>query len=420
MKLNVANGGPAPEPVSAAVHRSSLRIREYRIADWDHLDLDRLGEHRLGDALVEVIDPVEDYAGLMESRFDFDRISSLLAGGRFRVRFDAMHAVTGPYAREILERRLGAPLGTVVNGFPLEDFGGLHPDPNLVYARELVTAMNRPDAPDFGAASDGDGDRNVVLGPGLFVSPCDSLAVLAQHARLVPGYVGGLAGVARSMPKSRALDHVAARLGIPCYETPTGWKYFGNLLDAGLVTLCGEERFGAGSDHLRENDGLWTSLFWLNVLAATGQTVGEIVGRHWGAFGRCYYSRHDYDELDADVGQEIMALLTRELPRLVGSSHGPFAFSCCDDFAYTDSTDGSVSEHQGVRLVASDQARIICRLSGTGTGGATLRVYLERFEADLARLELPVHDVLADLAAAAADIAELRTRTSRAGPSVVT
>ena len=335
------------------------------------------------------------------------------------MRFDAMNAVTGPYAHDILERRLGAPAGTVVNGIPLPDFGGGHPDPNPINARELVLTMNGPAPPDLGAASDGDGDRNMILGPNFFVSPGDSLAILVANAGLIPGYAKGLAGVARSMPTSRALDRVAAELGLACYETPTGWKYFGNLLDAGRITLCGEESFGAGSNHVREKDGLWAVLFWLNILAVTGQGVGQIVTGHWRRFGRHYYSRHDYEGLDSAAAEDVMASLRAALPGLTGRRLGALTVSACDDFAYVDPVDRSVAEHQGVRVVFTDNARIVYRLSGTGTEGATLRVYLERFEADPAQHGCAPQDVLGDLAAVALDLAQVTQKTGRISPSAV-
>ena len=334
--------------------------------------------------------------------------------------FDAMHAVTGPYAREILERRLGATSGTVVNGHPLPDFGGLHPDPNLTNAHDLVQTMNGLGAPDLGAASDGDGDRNMILGANFFVSPGDSLAVLAANAGLVPGYAKGLAGVARSMPTSRAVDRVASELGIACYETPTGWKYFGDLLDDGRITLCGEESFGTGSDHLREKDGLWAVLFWLNVLAVRSQGVEQLVAAHWRRFGRHYYSRHDYEGLDRTAAESLMASLRLRLPCLKGSSFGSLKVSHCDDFAYTDPVDQTLTEHQGIRVVFSEHARIVYRLSGTGTAGATLRIYLERFEADPSRHGLAPQEVFADLATLAVEIAEVERRTGRARASIVT
>jgi phosphoglucomutase len=419
VKFNTANGGPAPESVTEAIYALSRGIVRYKTWNAPDLDLDRLDPAQLGDMIVDVIDPVEDYAELMASLFDFDRISGLLSSEGFRMRFDAMNAVTGPYAHEILERRLGAPVGTVVNGRPLPDFGGLHPDPNLASAHELVAVMNGLNPPDLGAATDGDGDRNMVLGPQVFVSPGDSLAILAANAVLAPGYAKGLAGVARSMPTSRAVDRVAAELGVACYETPTGWKFFGNLLDAGLITLCGEESFGAGSDHIREKDGLWAVLFWLNILATTGQTVEQVVASHWRRFGRHYYSRLDYEGLDHAVAETLVATLRSRLPDLRGASFGALTVSHCDDFAYTDPVDHSVTARQGVRLAFSDDSRIVYRLSGTGTEGATLRVYLERYEPDPSRQGLHAADVLRDLATLAAELAEVEPLTGRTSPSAV-
>ncbi|MGE0333998.1 MAG: alpha-D-glucose phosphate-specific phosphoglucomutase [Gammaproteobacteria bacterium] len=360
VKFNVTNGGPAPENVTEAVYALSRKIARYRILPSGDVNIDHVGRSKLGTMTVEVIDPVADYARLMESLFYFDRISELLSSGRFAMRFDAMHAVTGPYATEIFERRLGAPGGSVVNGIPRADFGGSHPDPNLVYARSLVSAMKGPGAPDFGAASDGDGDRNMILGRNFFVTPSDSLALLAANARLVPGYADGLAGVARSMPTSRAVDRVAADLDISCYETPTGWKYFGNLLDAGLVTLCGEESFGTGSDHLREKDGVWAVLFWLNILAVRQQSVEATVREHWRQYGRHYYSRHDYEGIDGAVADHLMAELRRQLPPLNGRRFGLLEVSLCDDFAYVDPVDQSLAAHQGIRVMFADDARIVC------------------------------------------------------------
>jgi phosphoglucomutase len=420
VKFNVANGGPAPEPVTEAIYQLSRHVERYYSIDAADVDIDHLGSLQLGATTVEIIDPVEDYAALMESLFDFDRMSKLLSGGGFRMRFDAMHAVTGPYAHEILERRLGAPKGTVVNGTPLEDFGGLHPDPNLVNARQLIDAMNRPDGPDFGAASDGDGDRNMVLGRDFFVTPSDSLAILAANAAAAPGYAKGLAGIARSMPTSRAADRVAAGLNIPCYETPTGWKYFGNLLDAGLARLCGEESFGAGSDHIREKDGLWAVLFWLNILAVREVGVEALVRAHWGKYGRHYFTRHDYEGLDAAVARDLMDALEQAVPGLVGRSYAGMAVTQGDDFTYVDPVDHSAAEHQGVRLVFGDQARIVYRLSGTGTQGATLRIYLELFEPNVAGQDLAPAEALADLAAAAEAIAEVTARTGRRSASITT
>ena len=420
VKFNGANGGPAPETLTEAIYAISRKIDRYFILDAPDVDIDQLGGRSLGGMAIEVIDPVEDYARLMQSLFDFEAISALLSGGRFRMCFDAMHAVTGPYAHAILEGRLGAPLGTVINGQPLPDFGGGHPDPNLVYAHELVGIMNGPDAPDFGAASDGDGDRNMVLGANVFVTPGDSLAALAANATLAPGYANGLKGVARSMPTSRAVDRVAAALGLDCYETPTGWKFFGNLLDAGRITLCGEESFGAGSDHVREKDGLWAVLFWLNILAATDRSVGELVRTHWTRFGRHYYSRHDYEGLDHAGADALITSLRGRLPGLKGATLAGHTVSQADDFAYTDPVDGSVATGQGLRVIFGEAARIILRMSGTGTGGATLRLYLERFEADPSQQGQEAPAALADLAAAAVELAGIERFTGRTTPSLIT
>ena len=419
IKYNTANGGPAPEKITDAIYARSRELRSYRIADAPDVPLDRQGSYRLGDMSVEVIDPVADYAELMESLFDFAAIRELLAGG-FELCFDAMHAVTGPYAREILERRLGAAAGSVINGVPLEDFGGGHPDPNLTYAHELVETMFDIDAPDLGAASDGDGDRNMILGRGFFVTPSDSLAVIAANAALAPGYAGGIAGIARSMPTSAAADRVAEKLGVPCYETPTGWKFFGNLMDAGKVTLCGEESFGTGSSHVREKDGLWAVLFWLNILAGRRLSVEQILQRHWAEYGRNVYSRHDYEALPADVAADIMALVRSRFAELPGQRLGDYTVKFCDDFSYTDPIDGSISTGQGLRVVFEDGSRIVFRLSGTGTEGATLRIYLEAFEADPARQMADAQFSLADLIAIADELTQLRQRTGRERPTVIT
>ena len=419
IKYNTANGGPAPERLTEAMYARSREIAAYRRVAAGDVDLDRLGQAQVGDMRVEIVDPVADYAALMESLFDFQRLHDLFAGG-FRVRCDAMHAVTGPYAKEILEKRLGAPNGSVMNGVPLEDFGGGHPDPNLVHAHDLVEEMYGSDAPGFGAASDGDGDRNMVMGRGFFVTPSDSLAVLAANATAVPGYADGLAGVARSMPTSRAADRVAAALGIACYETPTGWKFFGNLLDAGKATLCGEESFGTGSNHVREKDGLWAVLFWLNILAVRRQEVADIVREHWARHGRNYYSRHDYEELPTDAAEGLMEALRGRLADFAGRSHRGYTVDLADDFAYEDPVDGSVSRHQGIRVLFTDGSRIVYRLSGTGTKGATLRVYIERFEPDPAGQHLETQAALADLIAVADEIGEIQSRTGRAAPTVIT
>lgn len=419
IKYNTANGGPAPEKLTEAMHRRSQQLSHYRTSDAADIALDRLGVQTLEDTTVEVIDPVADHAAVLRELFDFDAIRALFARG-FRLRFDAMWAVGGPYARAILEGELGAPPGTVVHAEPLEDFGGLHPDPNPAYADDLVAHLMAPDAPDMGAASDGDADRNMVLGRGFVVSPSDSLAVLAAHATQVPGYRRGLAGVARSMPTSTAVDRVAAALGIPCFETPTGWKFFGNLLDAGQVTLCGEESYGTGSDHVREKDGLWAVLFWLNLVAVTGQSPEALVRGLWRSHGRSVYSRHDYDGIATAQAQALMAQLRGRLPQLAGQTVEGQRIAWADDFAYTDPVDGSRSQQQGVRVVLDDGSRVVFRLSGTGTEGATLRVYLERLERDTARHDLPAQQALAPLIALARTLARIPEHTGRQAPDVIT
>jgi phosphoglucomutase len=419
IKFNSSNGGPATETVTDAIFAQSKSIRQYRILDAADVPIDAIGSGKLGEMTVQVIDPVSDYAELMESLFDFAAIRALLASG-FRIKFDAMHAVNGPYASEILQRRLGAPADSLMNAIPLEDFGGGHPDPNLTYAHDLVEIMYGDNAPDFGAASDGDGDRNMILGKQFFVTPSDSLALLAANATLVPAYKKGLAGVARSMPTSVAVDRVAQALNIPCYETPTGWKFFGNLMDAGKVTLCGEESFGTGSDHVREKDGLWAVLFWLNILAVRRQSVEAIVREHWARFGRNVYSRYDYEGLPSDVAQGVMSHLQGNFSTLSGVSFGKYTVKFCDDFSYTDPVDGSVSSKQGVRIIFSDGSRIIYRLSGTGTEGATLRIYLEAYDADVANHHLDAQVALKELVKIALQISELKKRTGRDKATVIT
>jgi phosphoglucomutase len=419
LKYNGPNGGPATEGVTDQIVLRTLDITEYRILSDAAPDIGSLGETRLGDMVVEVTDPIAEYATAMEKLFDFAAIRALFARG-FRVQFDAMHAVTGPYAVEILERRLGARAGSVVNGTPSPDFGGGHPDPNPIWAHELMTAMYGADAPDFGAASDGDGDRNMIVGRGCYVSPSDSLAVLADLAHLAPGYSAGLAGVARSMPTSCAVDRVAAAKGIECFETPTGWKFFGNLLDAGRATLCGEESAGTGSNHVREKDGLWAVLLWLNILAATGKSVQQIMADHWARYGRNYYSRHDYEEVDSDAANALMADLRAKLPTLAGQSFGPLTVERADEFAYDDPVDGSHSAKQGLRVFFNGGARVVFRLSGTGTAGATLRVYLERLETNPADLHHDAQAALADVIAAADAVAGIAARTGRPQPDVIT
>ena len=423
IKFNAANGGPAAEKITDAIHAQTLAVTEILTLDTPDIDLDRQGTQQIGGLCVEVIDPVADYLALMRELFDFDALRRQFAGG-FRLAFDAMHAVTGPYAHAIFERELGAPAGTVRNGVPLPDFGGHHPDPNLVHAKDLLDLMmgRQPGepAPDLGAASDGDGDRNLIIGRGIFVSPSDSLAMLAANAHLAPAYRGGIAGVARSMPTSGAVDRVAARLGVPCYETPTGWKFFGNLLDAGRITLCGEESAGTGSSHVREKDGIWAVLLWLSILAARGQSVQQIASDHWASYGRNYYTRHDHEDLDTPTAQALMRALGDKLPGLVGQRLAGRVVATADDFSYTDPVDGSVSMHQGLRIVFDDGARIVYRLSGTGTTGSTLRVYLERYEANPAQLAQDTQAALSDLISLADELAELRARTGRSVPDVIT
>jgi len=419
IKYNIGNGGPAPEKVTEAIYDRSQKINQYRIVTAADVDLESIGSTRIEDMQVEVIDPVEDYAVLMQSLFDFDAIRTLFDSG-FRMAFDAMHAVTGPYAKAIIERMLGAPVGTVMNGDVKEDFGGGHPDPNLTYAEELVDIMYGKDAPEFGAASDGDGDRNMILGKHFFVTPSDSLAVLAANARLVPGYADGIAGVARSMPTSAAVDRVAERLDIDCYETPTGWKFFGNLMDAGKVTLCGEESFGTGSSHVREKDGLWAVLFWLNILAVRRTTVEEILKEHWMLYGRNFYSRHDYEGVDAARASEMMDYLRSRFEKLPGNNFGNRIVKVCDDFAYTDPVDGSVSQKQGIRILFEDGSRIVFRLSGTGTEGATVRIYIESFEADADNHAQDAQTALADLIEIAGSLSRLQEFTGCTEPTVIT
>lgn len=419
VKYNISNGGPAPEKVTEAIFAHSKTIEQYKIVTAPDVDLDTLGESQIGEMVVEVMNSVTDYAKLMESLFDFEQIHQLLTGS-FRMCMDSMHAVTGPYAHAIFEQRLGAPAGTVQNGTPLEDFGGGHPDPNLVYAHDLVAILFAENAPDFGAASDGDGDRNMILGRKFFVNPSDSLAVLAANATLVPGYRSGLKGIARSMPTSQAADRVAEKLGIPCFETPTGWKFFGNLLDADRVTICGEESFGTSSNHIREKDGLWAVLFWLNILAVKQQSVEELMHDHWQTYGRNYYSRYDYEGVESDRANTLMTNLHAQLPTLKGRKFGVREVEYSDDFSYTDPIDGSVSNNQGVRIGFTDGSRIVFRLSGTGTQGATLRVYLEQYEADPTKHHLDPQEALADLIAIAEQVAQIRTLTGMEKPTVIT
>ena len=419
VKYNIGAGGPAPESVTDAIFARSKEIQTYHISDGPDIDIDHLGQIKLEDSMVEIVDPVTQYASLMKTLFDFEAIRALFASG-FQIRFDGMHAVTGPYAHAIFEGELGAARGSVINGTPLPDFGGHHPDPNLTYAHDLYELMMSPEAPDFGAASDGDGDRNLILGRGIYVTPSDSLAILAANATLAPGYAKGLAGVARSMPTSAAADRVAAHLGAKAYETPTGWKFFGNLLDAGLASLCGEESFGTGSNHIREKDGVWAVLFWLNILARRRMSVIDLVRQHWATYGRNYYTRHDYDEIDLGAAQGLMGALRDAAKSLPGQTLGSLKVEAADDFEYHDPVDGSHSDHQGVRVMFEGGSRIVYRLSGTGTVGATLRVYIERYEPPNGDLAQDTQSALADLIALSRDLAGIEQRTGRNEPSVIT
>jgi phosphoglucomutase len=419
VKYNISAGGPAPEKITDAIYERTKTIKEYKISDAPDIDIDRLGTVSIEGATVEIIDPVTQYLELMKTLFDFDAIRALFASG-FRMRFDAMHAVTGPYAHRIFEDELKSGAGTVVNGTPLPDFGGHHPDPNLTYAKDLYDLMMSPQAPDFGAASDGDGDRNLIIGRGMYVTPSDSLAMIAADAKIAPGYARGLAGVARSMPTSAAVDRVAAHLGIRAYETPTGWKFFGNLLDAGLATICGEESSGAGSNHIREKDGIWAVLLWLNILAKRRISVLDLVNAHWSTYGRNYYTRHDYEEVDLAAAQALMDALRGATATLPGKLFGALTVEAADDFAYHDPVDGSDSTHQGIRVMFEGGSRIVYRLSGTGTVGATIRVYIERYEPPSGDLKQETQAALANLIALSRDLAGIEARTGRTEPSVVT
>ncbi len=419
VKFNMANGGPAPEDVTDRMFAATETLTSYEILEAHDIDLSVVGTTKLGAMEVEVVDPVADYVELMEELFDFQKIRDLFAGG-FSMKFDAMHAVTGPYAFEIFERRLGASKGSVLNGEPKPDFGGGHPDPNPIWAKPLVDLVMSDQAPDFAAASDGDGDRNMILGRGVYVTPSDSLAVLAANAHLAPGYADGLAGVARSMPTSRAVDRVAEAMGLDCFETPTGWKFFGNLLDAGRATLCGEESAGTGSDHVREKDGVWAVLLWLNILAENGKSVEELLSDHWRRFGRNYYSRHDYEAVDAAQAGAMIAALRAKLGDLPGQVYAAGTVESADEFAYDDPIDNSRSEGQGIRIAFEGGSRIVFRLSGTGTVGATLRVYLEAYQSDPSLLHANAEDALSEIIATADQIAGIKEFTGRTAPDVKT
>lgn len=420
IKYNVGNGGPAPEKFTDALFQNTKIISSYKKAEIDDVDLDTTGEYRIDDVLVRIIDPVTDYAQLMAGIFDFDLIKQSIAAGLITLRFDAMHAITGPYAKTILEDMLGAAPGSVFNAVPLEDFGGGHPDPNMAHAHELTEIMLGDNPPTFGAASDGDGDRNMIMGANIFVTPSDSLAIMAANARSIPAYAKGISGVARSMPTSQAVDRVAAALGIACYETPTGWKFFGNLLDDGKITICGEESFGSGSNHVREKDGLWAVLFWLNLIARRRASVEDIVHEHWQKFGRDIYCRHDYEAVDTAIANDMVDHLRSQLGALPGKNLGGYTVKFADEFSYTDPVDGSVSAQQGIRVGFTDGSRIVFRLSGTGTIGATLRIYLEKFEPIVARQDQDAQIALAELIDIAEQLCQVKQRTGRTEPDVIT
>ncbi|MFZ1891425.1 MAG: alpha-D-glucose phosphate-specific phosphoglucomutase [Formosimonas sp.] len=419
IKFNGENGGPAPEKITDAIYAHTQTITSYDTVECGDVDVATLGTKHIGDMVVEVIDSVADYQALMQKLFDFDALKALFQSG-FTMKFDAMSAVNGPYAHAIFEDTLGAAKGTVMNGTPSPDFNGHHPDPNLVHAKALYDIMMADNAPDFGAATDGDGDRNLIIGRGIFVPPSDSLAALAANATCAPAYAAGLSGVARSMPTSGALDRVASALDIPCFETPTGWKFFGNLLDAGKITFCGEESAGTGSDHIREKDGIWAVLLWLSILAKRGESVKDIMEKHWAQYGRNYYTRHDYEEVDTAPANAVMAHIKAQLPTLVGQKLGTLTVTAADDFSYHDPIDGSVSDHQGLRVVFEGGSRIVYRLSGTGTAGATIRVYIERYEPDAAQHGLETQTALAELIQIANDFAQIKQTTGRIAPTVIT
>ena len=419
IKYNTPNGGPAPEKITEAIFSISKAIQQYQLVDLPAINLNQLGLTQLDGFSVEVIDPVRDYADLMESMFDFAAIRTLFSGG-FSIKFDGMHAVTGPYAQEIFTQRLGAPATSLMNCQVSETFGGGHPDPNLTYAEELVKIVYGSNAPDFAAASDGDGDRNMILGKGFFVTPSDSLAIIAANAHLIPAYKSGLAGVARSMPTSGAVDRVAQKMNIDCYETPTGWKFFGNLMDADKVTLCGEESFGTGSNHVREKDGLWAVLCWLNIVAACKQSVEAIVKAHWAEYGRNVYSRHDYEGIPTEQANAVMAHLKAQFDTLPSRVFGRYTVATCDDFSYTDPVDGSVSHGQGIRVLFQCGSRIVFRLSGTGTDGATIRIYLEAYEPDVKQHHLDAQVALAEMIQLALTLSQLVENTGRNAPTVIT
>ncbi|TDY02509.1 alpha-D-glucose phosphate-specific phosphoglucomutase [Thiohalophilus thiocyanatoxydans] len=421
IKFNTRNGGPAPERLTNRIYQLASSLEQYHIAELDPVPLHECATYQFGDSRIEIIDPVGDYSDLMEQLFDFELIREQFAAGELHIAYDAMHAITGPYAREIFQQRLGAPQSSLLNAEPLSDFGGAHPDPNLAHAEQLLAIMNQENgAPDLGAASDGDGDRNMILGRRFFVTPSDSLAVMVANAHRIPGYREGLLGVARSMPTSRAVDRVAERLEVTSYETPTGWKFFGNLLDDGRITFCGEESFGTGSGHIREKDGLWAILFWLNLLAVRRQSVAAIVASHWQEYGRDYYARYDYENIDSSIAEQLVSDLRGQLTELPGQRIADFVITRADDFCYKDPVDGSLSEHQGIRILFGEQARIVVRLSGTGTDGATLRLYFEQYEPPTGQLELPTEEFLQPLVEVGENLLPVCQKTGRSGPNVIT
>ena len=419
VKYNISNGGPAPEKITESIFDATKNLTEYKIANLPDFSTDEIETFVLENGQeVAIFDGISDYVELMKELFDFNLLKQALKSG-LKLKYDALHAVTGPYAKRIFEGELGAPEGSVINADPLPDFGGGHPDPNLTYAKELVAIMNGKDAPDFGAASDGDGDRNMILGKNFFVSPSDSLAVITANYAVAKGYKDGLFGIARSMPTSLAVDKVAEKMGLDVYETPTGWKFFGNLMDANKVTICGEESFGTGSNHVREKDGIWAILFWLNILASTKKSVSEIVKDHWAKFGRNYYSRHDYEAVDTSVANTIMENLRKQLADLKGQTFGDYQVAFADDFSYTDPIDGSVSEHQGIRVIFTNGSRIVYRISGTGTVGATIRIYLEKYEQDINKQDLEVQLVLQSLAKIAVELSQISKLSGKEKPDIV-
>lgn len=421
IKFNISNGGPAPTSFTDSVFEISKTLNIYHIVETDDISLDNIRTTQMGNMQISVIDSVSDYADLMEELFDFSKIKAIFTSGLLTMCFDAMHAVTGPYAKEIFQKRLSANVDALINEIPKEDFAGGHPDPNLAHAKELVARLNADSgAPMFGAASDGDGDRNMIIGQHFFVNPSDSLAIMTANAHLLPGYKQGIKGVARSLPTSRAVDKVAEMLGIACYETPTGWKYFGNLLDDNRITLCGEESFGSGSDHIREKDGIWAVLFWLNLIAIKKQSVETITREHWKKFGRHYYTRHDYEAIDSVVADELINTLRTKANSLIGTVHLGSKIILCDDFSYTDPVDNSVTKNQGIRILFEDESRIVYRLSGTGTEGATLRIYIEKYVKNAELHDMETQTALSDLINFAISQCEIKARSGRDTADVIT